>query len=186
MEPGTDQCTNNPLSPVSFLGVTYRHMSELLLMGAEMTQSRCIHHQGPPPTPQPPLSPPPPHPTLVITHKRWEPGASSQPEGSAAGWRVSFQGAPIGLNLFQAVCLDFAVFHRARLVWASSLKLHFYYLLGKAEPSESGQFQGLPEALLSCLTSGIRSFPCRIECFNLPRNCYTSLAWTSSLTHSLK
>lgn len=31
-----------------------------------------------------------------------------------------------------------------------------------------------------------QELPHRIECFNLPGNCYTSLAWTSYLTHSLK
>lgn len=51
MESGTDQCTNpNKVQlgkPVSFLEVTDRHLDELLLTGAEMTQNRCIHYQGP-------------------------------------------------------------------------------------------------------------------------------------------
>lgn len=106
-EPMTDQHTNSTKvqlgKPVSFPGVTYRPMNELLLTGTEMTQSRCIHNRGPPPA-------------LETTHKSWEPRASSQPEGSSGGWRVSFQGGSIVLNLFQAVCLDFASFTELGLV----------------------------------------------------------------------
>lgn len=45
-EPRTDEWTNTTKvqlgKPVSFLGVTYRHMNEELPTGAEMTQGRCI------------------------------------------------------------------------------------------------------------------------------------------------
>lgn len=45
-ESRTDEHTNTTKvqlgKPVSFLGVTYRHMDEELVTGAEMTQGRCI------------------------------------------------------------------------------------------------------------------------------------------------
>ena len=65
---------------------------------------------------------------------------------------MSFPGASVGLNLFQVVAL----------ISQSSLQLCFsesdsqqslLFTLGREGPSESGQFQGLPEAILSHLLS---------------------------------
>jgi hypothetical protein len=41
-------------------------------------------------------------------------------------------------------------------------------------PGRSTQFQELPEAILSCLPSCLKSFPTGMACFNLPGNCYTT------------
>ena len=43
---------------------------------------------------------------------------------------------------------------------------------GREGPSETVQFQGLPEGVLDCLISCLRFF-CRMECFNLKENHYT-------------
>jgi hypothetical protein len=72
---------------VSFIGVTYVNMGEeLLTAGAEITQTQ-LHQQCP--------------------HHHWrqlsEAGNQehrAQPEGSSAGWSVSFPGDSVGLNIF--------------------------------------------------------------------------------------
>jgi hypothetical protein len=42
------------------------------------------------------------------------------------------------------------------------------------EPSESGGFQGLPEAIVGCLSSCLKKILCRMEYLNRRGNCYTS------------
>jgi hypothetical protein len=67
------------------------------------------------------------------------------------------------------VCLSlFCFFGAAGLVSESSLQLGLsecaaqqlsLFTVGKRRATESGQFQRFPEAVLSCLPSGLRSFP---------------------------
>ena len=65
---------------------------------------------------------------------------TAQPVGSSTGWKVSFPAASVALNLFlpgSSICLRV------------SPSILCSLLLGREVPSESGQFQELPEAILS-------------------------------------
>lgn len=76
---------------MSFTGVTFRNMGEGLLTGMEMTQ-RQLYHQS--------LVA-----AQVTAHKAGNLERTAQAAGGSAGWRVSFPGASVGLNLFRAGCL---------------------------------------------------------------------------------
>lgn len=104
------------------------------------------------------------HPAWATAQKSWEPGAHCT---------VFRQ-----LNRFDVA--GFYFFHAAGLVF-ESLQFSFIsswrdsafiaYSLKKG-PSEFGQFQGLHEAVVSCLPSYLRPFPARCKCSNLKENCY--------------
>lgn len=69
---------------------------------------------------------------------------------------MSFPGALVDLNLFQAsglICVFFLQTGSALLQL-----LTFTADSGKGRPSELGQFQGVLEALLSCLPSCLKVF----------------------------
>ena len=105
---------------------------------------------------------------------RWEGTYRSRSDsqtGITTGWRLSFPSDSC-LNLFQPAWLVRA-FSR-QFVWSCFLfvclfvlklglsKHHFEALLlilGGEVPTESGHFQGLPEANVSCSLSCLRSFP---------------------------
>lgn len=61
--------------PMSFIGVTFRNMGEVLLIETETTQrtTSCI----------------------TKAHPAWELEHTAQPEDSSASWRVSFSGAQL-------------------------------------------------------------------------------------------
>jgi hypothetical protein len=96
---------SNLEEPVSSLGVIYRHMGEGLLTGAEMTQKTAASSR--------------PTPAWVTSHKAGILELIAQPAGSSTDWRLSFPGAPVVLNLFQASWLDFVP--SRKLVWSWSL-----------------------------------------------------------------
>ena len=73
-------------------------------------------------------------------------------------WRVSFP-SNSGLNPFQAADLN---------------SLHSSAFIVYSETGESGQFQGLPQAILSDFSILFKELPCRMECLSLGRNCYTT------------
>ena len=76
-----------------------------------------------------------------------------EPAGSRTGWRGSFSDASVGLNLLQAAG-PFSRIFAAQLLYLRGT-LNFYRLLWQGL-HESGQFQRLPEAVLSCIVgSGI-------------------------------
>ena len=65
---------------------------------------------------------------------------------------MSFSGGSVGLNFFWAFWL---VLDSSVLLGLSDSDSQWLglFALGRKKPSESGQFQGLPEAILSCLPS---------------------------------
>lgn len=87
----------------------------------------------------------------------------------------------VGLRPFQAV--QSITTSSEQLIWSQSLCILAYLshlwswenysepVSGMEGPSESGQCQEFPEAILSCLLSVLRSFPGR--CVNLRGNQYT-------------
>lgn len=106
-------------------------------------------------------------------------GCTAQLTGDLTGWRVSFLGSSLCLNLFKVVQLT-RLFHVVRLVWTSSRQLSLsekviwssYSLLTiglrREEPSKSSQFQGLSEAFEFFLS--LMNIPCNLECFISPWN----------------
>ena len=66
---------------------------------------------------------------------------------------------------FQSLLCSSAFYHRGGLS-------AFIAYSGKEELSESGQFQGLPEAIFSCLPFCLRSFPLD-GMFSSSGKCYT-------------
>ena len=129
-----------------------------LLIGAEMT---LLHHQGPP------------------LHGRQltkvgNQGHTAQPAENSPDWREPFPSDCSKLLpwkvcwflLLPSCWSGLRIFFTASLVWESS-QLNpvweglsaFIAYYGGEEPSESGQFQGLLEVLLSCLPFCLKSFP---------------------------
>lgn len=79
---------------------------------------------------------------------------TAQPARSSIDWGVYVLTDSVGLNLFKAGVVW--VFLAAWLVWAW---FSAAFSSGREGPSESHQFWGLPETILSCLPSCLRSFP---------------------------
>ena len=144
--------------PMSVIEVTCRNTGEGLLAGAEMTQRQVFYK----------------------THQLTKAGDQGSTVGSSTGWRVSFSSDSVGLNLFWAAQLFSALFKQ--LVWSeASLKLGWpesysqqslLFTLRRGGQSEAGQFQGLPEAILSYVLSSLRSIPvgCNVSFLEETRN----------------
>ena len=90
---------------MSFIRVTFRNMSETLLIEAEMTQ-RQQYHQSPSQHGQ----------QLTKAGKDLE--DTAQPAGSSTGWRVALPSDLVGLNLLQVSRLISA--SSRQLVWSQS------------------------------------------------------------------
>ena len=92
---------------------------------------------------------------------------TAQPVGISTHLRVSFAGASGGLTLFQAAKLVSVSSSSESLQLTTLQSLPCQQLglftLGKKEQRESGQFQGLPEAVLSCFTFMFKEILCRTE-----------------------
>ena len=85
-----------------------------------------------------------------LTHRAGNAEQAAQPAGSSTGWRVSFPGFSVGLNLsFQGSGLVFS--SSRQLVWSGSLLCSlallsqerlsaFIIYLGKEGPSKTAQF----------------------------------------------
>jgi len=187
----TDQSTNTTkvqlAKPMSFIGVIYRSMDEGFLTGAEIICRELIH-QGPPQYVWQLTK-------LGMWGTQWSLWAAKQVENvlsSCLSWSQPLPSSLAGFCLSQA----------AGLVWEFFVGLAFFFLIivvyfwqvGCSErdsellrlnlvgegPSDSGQFQGLPSALLELLAFLLKELPCRMECFDLWGNCYiTAYIWRS-------
>ena len=146
--PKTDQNMDttkvNLGEPRSLIGVTYRNMGEELHTGGEVIQ-RQLHHQA--------------HPSMGDSSQSWEHWSTlhSQQAGCRVylSWSKPLPGSSSGFWFCQAAGVV-----APELVW-QGLSAFIAYS-GREGPSESGQFQELPEAILSCSLSCFRSF-CRKE-----------------------
>ena len=114
-----------------------------------------------------------PSPNKASSSQSWEPA------GRSTCWRLSFSGASVGLNLFQAAQLvsvsskklsgrsinqsfSTSIFRESssQLCFTSSGQDSQFSLTTSREGlSESGEFQGFSEVILSCLPFCLRSFP---------------------------
>ena len=106
-EPRTDQSAHTTKvllgEPISFIGVTYRNMSEGLLTGAEMTQ-RQLHRQS--------------LPSIGDSSQKLGTWKTAQHVDGSKGWRMSIPGASVGLNFLQTAGMRVAllrVFFAAQL-----------------------------------------------------------------------
>jgi hypothetical protein len=117
---------------MSFIEVTYKNLGKGLLTGTELTQ-REQHHQG---SPQ----------HGVTAHSAGNLELTAQPAGRSTGWRLSLPNDS-GLNLFQ-VCSQSLLCSSASFILRGTRRS--LVCLGRKGSNESGQFQGLPEAILSC------------------------------------
>ena len=107
-----------------------------------------------------------PAPAQVTDHGAGNLERTAQPASSLAGWRVSLPSDSGGLNLSWETSFGLRVFS---ITWLVST---IFLLPTEVEgPSEYGQIQGLSAAILCCF----KEPPCRMGCFNLGGNCYTTV-----------
>lgn len=76
------------------------------------------------------------------------------PAGSSTGWREPLLGASVGLSLFLVAQLVSPSSRQLVLSQSDPQQLGLF-TLGKKVPSESGQFLGVPEAILNCSPYGL-------------------------------
>lgn len=94
----------------------------------------------------------------MTAHKAGHLELPAKPVGSSTGWRISR--CLIGLNHFQEAQIVSASFYQ--LTWSQPFIAFIAsgnYYSGWEGQSESCWFQGLPEALSSCLCSCFKNFP---------------------------
>ena len=96
--------------------------------------------------------------SMTDRSQSWDSGSHCTACSSSTGWRVSFPGASVGLNLFQVTRLVSA--SSRQLDWSQRLLCssaclrgtlsNFIAYSGREGLSEPSWFLGLPEAVLSC------------------------------------
>jgi hypothetical protein len=118
--------------------------------------------------------------TVLTNHNQaacqsWEPERIAQLAGSSTGWRVSFPDVSVGLSLFQIDSSTSSCFLQAVWLASSSRCLGLFaidsqqselFILFRTEgPSQSGQFQGPPEAIMGCFLPVLTEPPCKMKCY---------------------
>ena len=130
------------------MGLTYRNVDEGIFREVEKTQRPLLlHYQG---TPQHRLS--------TQNSGTWSSVQSLQADQQIGECPFQMTSDGVGLYTFQIAGVVSAT--SRQLVWFQSFFAVYLVYYGKWRRSRDyGQFQGLPEAILGCLTSCLKTLP---------------------------